>query len=62
MIVRALVCYTFRATETMLAEAMLPDLRARAARVCWCKCTGRTTNYFYIYVIILQYHILYILC
>ena len=28
---------TIRATETMLAEAMLADLRARAARVCWCE-------------------------
>ena len=33
-----------RATETMLAETMLADLRARAARVCWCKCTGCTTK------------------
>ena len=29
-----------RATETMLAETMLADLRAWAARVCLCKCTG----------------------
>ena len=39
----------FRATETMLAETMLAetvlaDLRARAARVCWCKGTGCTTK------------------
>ena len=27
-----------------LAETMLADLRARAARVCWRKCTGRTTK------------------
>ena len=33
-----------RATETMLAEAMLADLRVQAARVCWCKCTGCTTK------------------
>ena len=32
-----------RATETM-AETMLADLRARAARACWCKCTGCTTR------------------
>ena len=30
--------------ETMLAETMLANLRARAARVCWCKCTGCTTK------------------
>ena len=30
--------------ESMLAETMLADLRARAARVCWFKCTGRTTK------------------
>ena len=29
----------FRATETMLA-----DLRALAARVCWCKCMGYTAK------------------
>ena len=32
------------ATETMLAETMLADLRARAARICRCKCTGFTTR------------------
>ena len=30
--------------ETMIAETMLADLRARAARVCWCKCTGCFTQ------------------
>ena len=30
--------------ETLLAETMLADLRARAARVCWCKRTGCTTR------------------
>ena len=30
--------------ETMSAETMLADLRARAARVSWCKCTGCTTK------------------
>ena len=33
-----------RATQTTLAEAMLADLRARAARACWSKCTGCTTK------------------
>ena len=33
-----------RATETMLAETMLADFRARAARVCRCKCMGCTTR------------------
>ena len=33
-----------RATETTLAETTLADLRARAARVCRCKCTGCTTR------------------
>ena len=33
-----------RATEAMLAETMLADLRARAARVCRCMCTGCTTR------------------
>ena len=33
-----------RATETMLAETMLADLRARAAWVCCCTCTGYTTR------------------
>ena len=28
----------------MLAETVLADLRARAARVCWCKCTACTTK------------------
>ena len=28
----------------MLPEAMLTDLRARAARVRWCECTGCTTK------------------
>ena len=28
----------------MLAETLLADLRARATRVCWCKCTGCTTR------------------
>ena len=33
-----------RATETMLAETMFADLRARVARVCRCSCTGCTTK------------------
>ena len=28
---------TVRATETILAETLLADLRARTARACWCK-------------------------
>ena len=46
-----------RATEIMLAETMLADLRARAARLCLCTCTGCTTTtnlslslYIYIYI------------
>ena len=33
-----------RAMESMLAETVLADLHARAARVCWCKCLGCTTR------------------
>ena len=33
----------FRAAETMLVETMSADLRARAAWICWCKCTGGNT-------------------
>ena len=34
----------FGRMETVLAETMLADLRARAALVCWCKCTCCTTR------------------
>ena len=27
-----------------VAETVLVDLRARAARVCWCECTGSSTK------------------
>ena len=37
-------CRLIGRVETMLAEAMLADLRARAARVCWRMCTGCTTE------------------
>ena len=37
-------CLVVRATESVLAETTLADLGARAARVCWCKCTGCTTK------------------
>ena len=33
-----------RRMETVLAETMLTDLRARAAPARWCKCTGCTTR------------------
>ena len=60
-----------RATETMLAEAMLADLRTRAARVCRCRCAGCTTRkaplrnmpeymYMYIYIYIHIYIYIYI--
>ena len=34
----------FGRTESMLADSMLADLHTRAARVCWCKCTGCIYN------------------
>ena len=36
--------YIYIYMETMLAEAILADLRARAAPVGWCKCEGCATK------------------
>jgi len=35
----------FGATETVLAETVLADLGARAARLCWCTPMGCTTDH-----------------
>ena len=36
----------------MLAETMLADLRARAARVCWCECTGCTYRNIQVFLLV----------